>query len=206
MIKAIFFDMGGVLRSLDLSRCWTSFRALGWENIDEFVHPTHQKQFIGEFERGEIDTERFLDLCCSHCRPGTTHEQARAAFLSLLDDNMDKAKADFLNELKAAGYELFILSNNNPISSAQFVTKCAEAGVDVDKVFTRSFYSFEMRLMKPYPEIYREAIRLSGYLPAEILFVDDSQKNLDAARAEGIQTLLYTPGTDLKHCVMNRLI
>ena len=44
-----------------------------------------------------------------------------------------------------------------------------------------------------------------GFPPAEILFVDDSQKNVDGARAAGWQAALYVQGTDLGACIANYL-
>ena len=40
-----------------------------------------------------------------------------------------------------------------------------------------------------------------GLPPSEILFVDDSQKNVDGALAAGWQAVLYTQGTDLGACI-----
>ncbi|MBQ0077330.1 MAG: NAD-dependent DNA ligase LigA [Bacteroidales bacterium] len=201
MIKAIFFDMGGVLRDLDMERSRRNYRALGFSDIGEYLDPSHQKKFVGDFEHGDIDTDRFVELCLEHCNPGTTPQQVKDAFLSMLEPTVDREKMDYIKALKARGYDLFILSNNNPLASAQFVEKCTEAGLDYNGTFTDTFYSFKLKMMKPSEEIFRESIRRSGYAPAEILFIDDNPINTQAAEKLGIRTLLLPQGQPLQESV-----
>ncbi len=197
MIKAVFFDMGGVLRELDIERSRRNFRALGFSDIGEYLDPAHQRKFVGEFEHGDIDTDRFVELCLEHCNPGTTPAQVKDAFLSMLEPTVDRKKMEYIKELKARGLQLYILSNNNPLSSAQFVQKCAEAGLDYEAAFTDTFYSFEMKMMKPSDEIYIESVRRSGFDAGEILFIDDNPQNTQAAERHGIRTLLLPQGQPL---------
>ena len=58
-------------------------------------------------------------------------------------------------------------------------------------------YTEPERLLKPDPEIYRRAIAGSGYKAEEILFVDDSQKNIDGAVLQGMYAVLMHPGEDI---------
>ncbi|MBQ1751026.1 MAG: HAD-IA family hydrolase, partial [Bacteroidales bacterium] len=43
-----------------------------------------------------------------------------------------------------------------------------------------------------------EAIRRTGRKPEEILFVDDSLSNVEAAKKAGMNADLYIPGHDLR--------
>ena len=78
-----------------------------------------------------------------------------------------------------------------------------------EKTFNKLFLSYQMKLLKPGLEIYRQALReaIADYAdrrngevlnPSEVLFVDDSQANVDAAKAAGMQAVHYIPGTDLR--------
>lgn len=205
MIKAIFFDMGGVLRDLDVELCRSEFRKLGFSDIENYLNSAAQKGFIGEFERGDIDTAEFVRQCQLHCAPGTTEEQVRKAFTAILPDFMKPEIIDFLREIKGMGYDLFVLSNNNPISSAQFMDKCRECGLEPESVFTKFFFSFRMHLMKPGQEIFQACIRESGYKPEEILFVDDAPGNIEAGKAAGLKTHHHIPGSNLREGVLNAL-
>ena len=52
-----------------------------------------------------------------------------------------------------------------------------------------AFFSNEMGASKPNPRIFEEAIRRSGVNPAETLYIDDMQVNVDAGAHFGLQTL-----------------
>ncbi|MFN3858745.1 MAG: HAD family hydrolase [Caulobacter sp.] len=53
-------------------------------------------------------------------------------------------------------------------------------------------------LIKPEPAIYRLACDRAGLEPAQLLFVDDSRANIDAADALGFRTLHFTDPALLK--------
>jgi 2-haloacid dehalogenase/putative hydrolase of the HAD superfamily len=53
-------------------------------------------------------------------------------------------------------------------------------------------------LIKPEPAIYRLACERAGLEPAQLLFVDDSRANIDAADALGFRTLHFTDPALLK--------
>jgi len=56
-------------------------------------------------------------------------------------------------------------------------------------------------MLKPSREIYAEMVRRVGMPAGEILFIDDSQNNVDAARAVGIHAVFYPEGTPLRPLV-----
>ena len=71
-----------------------------------------------------------------------------------------------------------------------------QAGLDPEITFREQFISCEMKLLKPSPEIYQEAVRRIGLPAGEILFIDDNRENVEGARAVGLQARLFVPGTD----------
>jgi putative hydrolase of the HAD superfamily len=52
--------------------------------------------------------------------------------------------------------------------------------------------SSEIGINKPDPEIYKYALKVSGSLANESIFVDDLENNLIPAKDLGIETILYT--------------
>jgi putative hydrolase of the HAD superfamily len=52
------------------------------------------------------------------------------------------------------------------------------------------FISGDLGLRKPSPEIYLRTIEQLGVAPQDITFVDDRPRNLDAAKALGLHTVL----------------
>ena len=93
---------------------------------------------------------------------------------------------DFLNfakSLKTNGQSIGILSNLTPETST-----CIEKKLLED--FDYHFYSNSIKLSKPNPEIYRYVCEQID--SQKVLFIDDKQENLDAAKVFGMETLLFT--------------
>jgi putative hydrolase of the HAD superfamily len=89
-------------------------------------------------------------------------------------------------QLKQAGLKTAILSNmGDMIKESIAGTFPWIEGFDV------LIWSYEHRLLKPEPAIYRLALRQLNTEPAETLFIDDVEENVAAARALGIESLPY---------------
>ena len=65
-----------------------------------------------------------------------------------------------------------------------------QEGLTLEDYFDGIFLSYQIKAVKPDPEAFRQVIKLSGVIPEETLFIDDSQKNLDSASGFGFETLL----------------
>ena len=204
MIKAVVFDMGGVIVRLDMDTCISNFKELaGFEDIEEYLDRFHQKGFISDLEEGKIKPEDFDRECLKHSRPGTTAETVRFCFCSLLD-GVEEDSVELIRSLRGR-YDLYVLSNNNPISRAYFCDMLRARGLDPDKVFKDQFYSYEMRMLKPAREMFECVIGRIGAKPEEILFIDDAADNIEAAAAAGIRTLWLRPGMDIAAEVEKKL-
>ena len=196
MIKAVVFDMGGVIVRLDMDTCIANFKKLaGFEDIEDYLDRFHQKGFISDLEEGLTEPEDFYRECLRHSRPGTTEETARYCFCSLLD-GVEQDSIELIRSLRGR-YDLYVLSNNNPISRAYFCDMLRKNGLDPDVVFKKQFYSYEMKMLKPAKAVYEHVINGIGAKPEEILFIDDARDNIEAAQAAGITTLWLRPGMDI---------
>ena len=90
---------------------------------------------------------------------------------------------NFAKSLKNDGHTIGILSNLTPETST-----CVEKNLLKD--FDYHFFSNSLRLSKPNPEIYRHVCKK---LPSKnILFIDDKQENLDAAKLFGSEEIFDT--------------
>lgn len=197
MTKAIVFDLGGVLIDLDPDRCIRAFREiLGFERITEILDPCHQKGIYGDMEAGLISADEFRAQILAESRPGCTAADVDRSMAALLV-GMAPYKVQLLQDL-AARYPLYALSNNNDISMARFHQIFEEMGLDWRHVFREEIISCRLKMLKPGPEIFREAVRRIGFAPQDILFVDDSMRNVEGARAVGIQAVYYEQGADLR--------
>ena len=196
MIKAVVFDMGGVMLRLNMDRCISCFKELaGFEDIEDYLDRFHQKGFISDLEEGKTQPEDFYRECLKHSRPGTSVETVRYCFCALLD-GLEEKTMDLIRSLRGR-CELYVLSNNNPISRAYYSDLMRAEGLDPEIVFRKEFYSYELKLLKPAREIYERVIEGVGTKPEEILFIDDARDNIEAAQELGITTLWLRPGMDI---------
>lgn len=195
-IKAIVFDLGGVLIDLDIEDCKNAFKSLlGYHAIDDIIDPCHQRGIYGDLEAGVLSAEDFRRIVLAESNPGSSEELVDEAMWHILV-GMSPYKADLLNRLSKS-YDLYLLSNNNPICMPRSLQIFKEAGAPMDKVFRKCFLSYEMKTMKPSESFYRSVISQIGLPSEEMLFIDDSQKNVDGAIAAGLPAVWYKPGSDL---------
>ena len=194
--KAIIFDFGGVLIDLDIDDCKAAFRRdLGYEKIDDILDPCHQKGIVGDMEEGVITADEFRAAVLKDARPGARPEDVDDAFMHILA-GIPAYKGPLLNRL-AKSYDIYILSNNNPIVSQHMPELFAGVGVDFGKLFKKSFLSFEMKALKPSASFYKTVLDQINLPSEDLLFIDDSQRNVDGAIAAGLPAVYYDPSTDL---------
>ena len=128
MIRAIVFDLGGVI-DLDFDNCVRSFREiLGYERITEILDLSHQKGIYGDMEAGLISEDDFRAAVLKDSRPGCVPADVDRAMAGLLT-GMDPAKVPLLEHL-AEKYPIYGLSNNNEISTARMHEIYEENGLD----------------------------------------------------------------------------
>ncbi|KIC18601.1 HAD family hydrolase [Leisingera sp. ANG-DT] len=89
--------------------------------------------------------------------------------------------------LQAKGTPVFALSN---FGAETFETACA--AYPFLGGFDRTFVSAHLKTIKPEPEIYAILERETRVAPDRLLFTDDRPENIEAAKARGWQTHLFT--------------
>ena len=99
----------------------------------------------------------------------------------------DQRVFDWIGQLRGAGFRTAILSNLPRVLGEEL--RATPGFLDP---FDHLTFSYELRKVKPQPEIYLDAIRGVGVEPSEALFLDDKTENVEGARAVGLQAVLYS--------------
>jgi putative hydrolase of the HAD superfamily len=89
--------------------------------------------------------------------------------------------------LKQAGIKTAILSNMGDNVLANI-----ERTFDWLPRFDVLVWSYRLKIAKPDPAIYLHTLRELGVEPADALFLDDKQVNIDAARALGMKAIVFS--------------
>ena len=204
MIKDIVFDFGGVLTTIDTERALQRFRDLGVEEPEQYINSYCQKGPFFELENGDIDAEEFCRRLGQICNREITFEQAKEAWLGFLVE-IHTTLLEHLQTLRGI-YRLSVLSNTNPFIQSWALTKdFTPVGKSLADYFDMLFFSYRMHCSKPSREIYCKMLANGGMRAEETLFVDDSTKNIEAAREVGIRTLLVENGEDWREKLSNAL-
>ncbi|MBQ2046446.1 MAG: HAD family phosphatase [Muribaculaceae bacterium] len=195
MIKNLLFDLGGVIMDIRRLNCVASFERLGMKNADSFLGEYSQKGPFLQLEEGAISEEEFRTAVRALIDGEVSDEQIDSAFCDFLV-GIPKYRLEQLRQLKKS-YNIYMLSNTNSI---MWRTRIAEdfrqEGLEREDYFDGIVTSFEARSIKPDAKIFHTVVEKLGINPDETLFLDDSQKNLDAATQLGFHTLLVTPGSE----------
>jgi HAD superfamily hydrolase (TIGR01509 family) len=88
---------------------------------------------------------------------------------------------DLVRSLRTKGYEVYLFSNTS-LPHARLVRRRGW-----DKLFDGFLTSCELRSMKPSPTAFREALKMLGARPSEVVFIDDKEQNVQGAREYGIR-------------------
>ena len=194
--KAIIFDMGGVLVDLDLEACKKAFKdGLCYERIDEILDACHQKGIFGEMEEGKLSADEFRMAVLAESRRDAVPSDVDAALAKILV-GIEPYKLELLHKL-AEVYDIYMLSNNNPIVVPIASRMFAEGGFSMESDFRKCYFSYKMKALKPSLAFYKAVMEDVGLPLENMLFIDDSQLNVDGAIASGLRSVYYKPGSDL---------
>ena len=196
MIKALLFDLGGVIMDIRRERCVEAFRQIGMEKPEDFLGDFSQKGPFLRLEEGAITPDCFRDEIRRLIPVPVTDVQIDGALMRFLI-GIPAERLRQLEELHSR-YPVYMLSNTNEIMWNGFIVKEFDKdGHNLPYYFDGCVTSFDVKCCKPAPGIFLEAVRRFGLNPAETLFLDDSAANCRAAEALGFQTAHVTQGQSL---------
>ncbi len=101
---------------------------------------------------------------------------------------------DFCVAERSRGIELWCLSNN----VSEWAQKLREM-FHLDRYFDGFVISGDTGTLKPEPAIYLFMLEKAGVKPSEAIFVDDRLRNVVAADALGITSILFNPAPQEMH-------
>ena len=156
------------------------FRAIYWRHRDDYDRGTLNS--VAYWERVAHDLHRPLD--------------AKKLSALIAADNAhwtqpNQAMIDWAAALQSAGIKTGILSNIGDAMEAGIVARFPWIAD-----FTHRTFSHRLGIAKPDAAIYQHAAEGLGVPTGEILFVDDREENVAAARAAGMHAIQYIDHAD----------
>jgi epoxide hydrolase-like predicted phosphatase len=198
MIRAVIFDLGGVLVRTEDPRPRAAAAArygLTWEAADALVFRSEsaQQATLGQITTAEHQKRTMQTL-------GAPESQAASFFDQFFaGDRLDRELVDFIRSLRPR-YKTALLSNawDNLRSFLEETWRIADA-------FDHITISAEVGCAKPDPQIYRLTLEALDVRPEEAIFVDDFPENIAAAQALGIHGVHFRSPEQCKQEILNLL-
>ena len=179
MIEVILFDVGGVLVELtgvDQMMTWTKNR----HSVEELWRLWLESPTVRDFESGRIGTVAFSERLVEEFELSANPETVIASFDGWIEGPYSEV-APLLDALRGR-YRLGTLSNTNERHWPRFID---EMGMGTR--FDDHFPSHKTGMLKPDLECFDNVVRELDIAPDRILFLDDNEVNVLAAREAGLK-------------------
>lgn len=186
MPETIVLDLGGVLIDVDYTASAKAFASLGFPDFDGLYTKAKQTDLFDRFETGELMPDGFRAAVRGLLGSELADADIDACWNAMLG-TIPPQRIELVERLKQR-YRLLLLSNTNAIHIPAFEAIIARVlGIsDFKALFHGAYYSCELGLRKPNPEIFHHVLVLHGADPASTLFVDDSIQHVIGAREAGL--------------------
>lgn len=184
MIKNIIFDIGNVLMPFGYRPFFESF-GYDEETVERLSKATAQSPDWNELDRGVLSYEEVLRRFVENDSQLEEIIQRVFADLHGILGVYDYTES-WIKQLKEAGYGVYYLSN--------FFQKADEDCKDLMgflELTDGGILSYKDKITKPDRQIYELLLERFGLKAEECVFLDDTKKNIDGARAVGIHGILF---------------
>ncbi|MBN9283196.1 MULTISPECIES: HAD family phosphatase [Flavobacterium] len=179
MIDTIIFDFGNVFINLAEEAPFEHMRKLGLVCWNEDLDNLNKR-----YEKGKIKEADFFNGLHKYI-PNKDLKEIRDAWNAILLD-FPLYRLEFLQRLSSQ-YRLFLLSNTDATHIEKFESKVGETfSREFYQCFEKVYFSFEIGLRKPDPEIFNYIIKKHELSPKRTLFVDDNKHNTEVAANLGL--------------------
>ena len=184
MIKNIIFDIGNVLAHFRGDNLLQDL-GLSGEALETVANATIRSGAMwNEFDRSVIPDEEVIAGCVAKA-PQYEKE------IHMLFDNIRYIAKEYphaqewIKSLKAEGYRVYLLSN---YGRTAFEATSKELGFI--SLVDGMVISYEVKYVKPEPEIYQALFDKYNLKPDECVFLDDREENIRAAESFGMHGIV----------------
>jgi epoxide hydrolase-like predicted phosphatase len=182
-IKAIFFDLGGVIVRTEFQsprQLLADRLGMEYEDLNRIVFDseTSNKASIGEIS----SDEHWASVIRRLKRPASELVTIRAEFFA--GDIIDRTLLEYIRSLRGK-YKTGLISNAWGDLRDYIVRE------KFDDAFDRMIISAEVGAMKPEEKIFQIALEQFGVSPNEAVFVDDFLVNIEGCEKVGIKGIHF---------------
>ncbi|ATZ25514.1 alpha-D-glucose-1-phosphatase [Streptomyces lavendulae subsp. lavendulae] len=193
---AVLFDLFGVIARHQSPEGWA--RLVATAGVPAAAFRGAYWSLRPPYDRGDLTGPAYWRAVAGTL--GVRFDARRTAALIEADvaswSAVDEEMVDLIGELAVSGRPIALLSNIPEDLAGHYERHHPWLGH-----FGVRALSCRIGHAKPEPEAYGWALRALGLEPGRILFVDDREDNLRAARAQGLRTHLFTTPASLRRAL-----
>lgn len=184
MIKNVVFDIGNVLAGFIWEEFYHSF-GYSEEIFEKLADATVRSSFWNEMDRGKLSDEELIEGFIKN--DPSVEKEIREVLKNVkgMIRRYDYA-IPWIRELKEKGCHVYVISN----FAHKAHMDCMEA-LDFLNEIDGGILSYQVKLIKPAPEIYRLLCSKYDLKASECVFIDDLQSNIEAAQKEGMHGIVF---------------
>ena len=187
-VKAVIFDLGGVVISSPMQAFFEAEKRLGLAPnfLNKVIVANGEKSAWARLERGELSMNQafFTAFDQEMSDAGAPGLNSKALMQNMASSaTVNQCMITAIQKLKANGFKVAALTNNwrDPQTDG--------FAIPLKDNFDLLVESAVEGMQKPDPRIYQICCQRLGVKPEQSIFLDDIGRNVKAARALGMQTI-----------------
>jgi putative hydrolase of the HAD superfamily len=197
-LQAILFDADGVIQrpAVDYASAFAKLVALQREDLDSLLAEIFAAERPTLIDGGDF---------AAHLEPTLSRWNLAHRLEDVLriwtDIETDTAMLASVASLRSLGLVCCLATNQQAFRGRQM-----SETLGYRDVFDSQFYSYQLGVAKPAPEYFRFIIERLDLAPSDILFIDDHEPNVAAARGVGLNAAVFTATTKTSTAALRTIL
>jgi 2-haloacid dehalogenase len=185
-VTTVVFDLGGVLIDWNPRHMYRKLFNGDEAGMERFLSTVCNQDWNEHQDAGRLIADAEAELIARH----PEHEARIRAYYGRFDEMLAGAvdgTVAILEQLHARNVPLYALTN----WSAETFPHALKRFAFFER-FRGIVVSGRLKIKKPDPRIFAHLVATHDLIPAETVFIDDAPKNVEGAKAAGLQALHFT--------------
>lgn len=191
-IRCVLFDIGGVL--VDWHMSWITTEISKRFEINEDILANAFFRHLPALDSGRINEKAFWQSIAGDVNSAPLHASTESLWDTYFRKNAkpNRNVIDLAKSMRKSSYTLGIISN------IEQITHGIVDDWSILDDFEHKFMSYQIGFSKPDPRIYEHVIERLAFEPSQMLFIDDKETNVNAAKEFGINAIHFTSFPELR--------
>jgi glucose-1-phosphatase len=195
-IKALLFDLGGVVVDIDFNRAFAHWQPISRLSLAELKAAFTFDVPYQQHERGEINAAEYFAHLAQHLQLHDDPARIAEGWNSIFIDEITETRR--MVEAARAKLPCYAFTNTNAAHQAAWSARFPA----VVQAFEHVFVSSEIGHRKPDRGAFEFVARSVGVPIESILFFDDTLANVEGALAAGLEAVHVRGPADVKAALL----